>query len=142
MNIEKYTIGTGDRFAHQGQAQLQASLKARAAGIPVHPTWNKSNREHTIIGSKPDDLRAEADAAVKALGWSSAYYVDADHIGLNTVDGFIAASDFYTLDVADFTGKAADGAAIENICREHGEIYGGAGDSGHRTTFRADAAKR
>src|SRR5215210_5916155 len=108
MNIEKYTIGTGDRFAHQGQAQLQASVKAREAGIAIHPVWNKSNREHTIIGSKPDDLRAEADAAIAALGWKSAYYVDADHIGPPTVDAFLGASDFYTLDVADFTGKAAD----------------------------------
>lgn len=108
LKIEKYTIGTGDRFAHQGQAQLGAVQAAVAAGINIHPVWNKSNREHTIIHSKPDDLRAEADAAVAALEWKGAYYVDADHIGLKTVDRFLDASDFYTLDVADFTGKAAD----------------------------------
>jgi hypothetical protein len=113
MRIQKYTFGTGDRFAHQGQAQLRAVLSAREAGIDVHPVWNKSNREHSIIKSKPDDLRAEADAAVAALGFTGAYYVDADHIGLKTVDAFIPASDFFTLDVADFTGKAADGAAVE-----------------------------
>ncbi len=107
MNIEKFTLGMGDRFAHQGHAQLQAILQARAAGLRVHPVWNKSNREHTIIHSRPDDVRAEADAAVQAAGWTGAYYVDADHIGLKTVDGFLAASDFYTLDVADFTGKPA-----------------------------------
>ena len=113
MKIEKYTFGTGDRFAHQGRAQLQAVLKAREAGIDVYPVWNKSKREHTIIKSKPDDVRAEADAAVAALGWQGAYYVDADHIGLKTVDAFIGASDFFTLDVADFTGKAAEADAVE-----------------------------
>ena len=115
MNIEKYTFGTGDRFAHQGKAQLQALVLAREAGLTVCPVWNKSNREHSFIHSHPDDLRAEADAAVRVLGWTHAYYVDADHIGLKTVDAFIAASDFYTLDVADFTGKAADAEALDQF---------------------------
>ena len=113
MKIEKYTFGTGDRFAHQGRAQLQAILNAREAGIDVYPVWNKSNREHSIIKSQPGDVRAEADAAVAALGFTGAYYVDADHIGLKTVDAFIPASDFFTLDVADFTGKAAEADAVE-----------------------------
>ena len=113
MKIEKYTFGTGDRFAHQGRAQLQAILKAREAGIDVYPVWNKSNREHSIIKSKPDDVRVEADVAVAALGFTGAYYVDADHIGLKTVDAFIPASDFFTLDVADFTGKPAQAGAVE-----------------------------
>jgi tagaturonate epimerase len=113
VKIQKYTFGTGDRFAHQGRAQLRAILSAREAGIDVHPVWNKSNREHSIIKSRPQDVRAEADAAVKALGFTGAYYVDADHIGLKTVDAFIPASDFFTLDVADFTGKAAQSDAVE-----------------------------
>jgi tagaturonate epimerase len=124
MKIEKYTFGTGDRFAHQGRAQLQAILKAREAGIDVHPVWNKSNREHSIIKSKPDDVRAEAGAAVAALGFRGAYYVDADHIGLKTVDPFIAASDFFTLDVADFTGKAANADAVEAFSKAVGEYRG------------------
>jgi tagaturonate epimerase len=113
MKIEKYTFGTGDRFAHQGRSQLQAILQSRDAGINVYPVWNKSNREHTIIKSKPDDVRVEADTAVDALRFRGAYYVDADHIGLKTVDAFIPASDFFTLDVADFTGKAAEVDAVE-----------------------------
>ena len=108
MKIEKFTLGLGDRFARQGRAQLQAILQGRDLGLPVHPVWNKSNREHTLIHSEPADVRAEADAAVRSLAWSGAYYVDADHIGLKTVDRFLTASDFYTLDVADFTGKPAD----------------------------------
>jgi hypothetical protein len=113
MNIRKFTFGMGDRFAHQGSAQLHAVLKARAAGLDVHPVWNKSNREHTIIGTQPDDLRAEADAAVAAAGFTEDYYVDADHISIKTVDWFINASNFYTIDVADFTGKAATPETID-----------------------------
>ncbi|MBV9298396.1 MAG: hypothetical protein JO066_05415 [Verrucomicrobia bacterium] len=124
MKIEKYTFGTGDRFAHQGRAQLQAILKAREAGIDVYPVWNKSNREHSIIKSKPDDVQAEANAAVAALGFTGAYYVDADHIGLKTVDPFIAASNFFTLDVAEFTGKAAEADAIEAFSKVVGEYRG------------------
>jgi hypothetical protein len=117
VKIEKYTFGAGDRFAHQGRAQLQAILNAREVGIDVYPVWNKSNREHSIIKSQPGDVRAEADAAVAALGFKGAYYVDADHIGLKTVDAFIPASDFFTLDVADFTGKAAEADAVESFLK-------------------------
>ncbi|MDR1709585.1 MAG: tagaturonate epimerase family protein [Candidatus Accumulibacter sp.] len=111
--LEKYTFGMGDRFAHQGKAQLAAVVEAKKLGADITPVWNKSNREHVIIHTHPDSQRAEADAAVKALGWTGAYYVDADHIGLKTVDNFLAASDFYTLDVADYTGKAADDKSIK-----------------------------
>lgn len=107
--LERYTIGMGDRFAHQGCAQLRAVAQASELGIPIHPVWNKSNREHTIIHSQPGDLRAEADDAVRALGWDRPYYVDADHIGLKTVDAFVATADFFTLDVADFVGKPSGG---------------------------------
>jgi tagaturonate epimerase len=124
VKIQRYTFGTGDRFAHQGKAQLQAILNAREAGIDVYPVWNKSNREHVIIKSKPDDVRAEADAAVAALGWSGPYYVDADHIGLKTVDAFISASNFFTLDVADFTGKPADAGAVEAFSKAVGRYAG------------------
>jgi hypothetical protein len=117
VKIQKYTFGTGDRFAHQGSAQLRAILKAREGGIDVHPVWNKSNREHTIIKSKPDDVRAEADAAVTALGFTGDYYVDADHIGLKTVEAFIPGSNFFTLDVADFTGKEAESDAVETFLK-------------------------
>lgn len=117
MKIEKYTFGTGDRFARQGRAQLRAILRARQGGIDVYPVWNKSDREHSIIKSKPADVRAEADAAVAALGFTGAYYVDADHIGLKTVEAFIPVSDFFTLDVADFTGKPAPADAIQTFVK-------------------------
>lgn len=107
LTIARNSLGMGDRFARQGHAQLRAITEAQASGIEVIPVWNKSNREHQLVGSRPDDLRAEADAATRAAGWTAPYHVDADHIGLATVDGFLAASDFFTIDVADFTGRAA-----------------------------------
>ena len=113
MIIQKYTLGMGDRFAHQGQAQLQSIINGQNAGIDIYPTWNKSFREHSIVKSQPDDLRAEADAAVAALDWKGDFYVDADHIGLKTVDGFLAGSNFYTLDVADFVGETPSLADVE-----------------------------
>ena len=108
MILEKYSIGIGDRFGHQGKAQLQALVEAKKQGVNIVPVWNKSYREHAIIKSSPDDVRSEADEAVKALGWSDSYYVDADHTGLKNVDLFIGSSDFFTLDVAEFIGKAAN----------------------------------
>ena len=100
-------MGIGDRFAHQGKAQLAAFIKAKQLGVDVAPVWNKSNREHLIVHSEPPTVRAEADAAVKALNWKDPYFVDADHIGVKTVDRFVAASNFFTLDVADFIAKPA-----------------------------------
>ena len=117
MTIEPYTIGVGDRFAQQGRAQLEAIRLARQKGISVYPVWNKSNREHVMIKSNPQDVRAEAEAAVKALNWTGAFYVDADHINLKTVDGFVQASDFFTVDVADYVGQVPEADAVESLVR-------------------------
>lgn len=108
MILEKYSFGIGDRFARQGKALLQAVVDAKNNGVNIRPVWNKSHREHKITNTKPADVRAEADAAVKALGWNDSYYVDADHINLDNVDMFIGSSDFFTIDVADLIGQPAD----------------------------------
>ncbi len=112
MKIGKYSFGVGDRFSHEGKAQLKALMKANAKGIEVTPVWNKSNREHNIVHSEPVETRKEADAAVKALGWTGNYYVDADHINLTNVDRFIEVSDFFTLDVAAYIGNFSDVADV------------------------------
>lgn len=104
MQLEKYSFGVGDRFAQQGEAQLKAIIQAKRQGVSFVPVWNKSNREHEIIHSSPADTRKEADKATEALSWKDAYYVDADHINLNTVDSFLDHSNFFTLDVADYIG--------------------------------------
>jgi hypothetical protein len=123
-NLPKYSMGIGDRFAHQGRAQLSAFVTAKELGVEVTPVWNKSNREHNIIHSEPVSVREEADAAVKALGWKGAYFVDADHIGLKTVERFLAPSDFFTIDVADFIGKPADEADIKTFVSVHSRFAG------------------
>lgn len=124
MQLEKYSFGVGDRFSHQGKAQLAAMIKAAQAGVEVVPVWNKSYREHSIIGTGPADVRGEADAAVKELEWSGSYYVDADHINLGNVDGFIEYSDFFTLDVADYTGQKADQNTIDAFVEKYSKYTG------------------
>jgi hypothetical protein len=124
LPLGKFSFGLGDRFAHQGKAQLRACILATEQGAEVIPVWNKSNREHTFIGTEPSSLRAEADAAVKALGWKKSYHVDADHIRLETVDRFIPHSDFYTIDVADSIGKPADTASLKAFVDRHPELIG------------------
>ena len=111
--LEKYSIGVGDRFARQAKAQLQACVLAEQAGLDVIPVWNKSNREHMIIGSEPAATRLAADSAVRELDWTKPYFCDADHINLKTVDRYLAACDFYTIDVADFIGQKAAQAEVE-----------------------------
>jgi hypothetical protein len=124
MELAKYSLGIGDRFARQAQAQLRACMAAAQKGVEVIPVWNKSNREHVIIGSEPADTRAAADAAVKALGWTRPYHVDADHIGLGTVDRFVPHADFYTIDVADWIDKPARAEAIASFTARHTELVG------------------
>jgi hypothetical protein len=124
LKLGKYSIGTGDRFAHQAKAQLQACIKALENGVEIVPVWNKSNREHTIIGSEPISARQAADAAVKALNWKPAYYLDADHITTQTVDRFLAPCDFFTIDVADFIGQPAQTADIDAFVKRHPELLG------------------
>jgi hypothetical protein len=124
LPLGKYSFGMGDRFAHQGRAQLQACLLATQLGAHFIPVWNKSNREHTFIGTDPASTRAEADAAVKALGWKQPYHVDADHIRLETVDRFIPHSDFFTIDVADSIGKPATPASLTAFVDRHPELVG------------------
>lgn len=124
MTLGKYSIGVGDRFAHQAKAQLAACLSALERGVEVVPVWNKSNREHTIIGSEPMSVRMAADAAVSSMGWQLQYFVDADHIGLATVDRFLSASDFYTIDVADLIGKPAQPLDIDQFVGRHSGLCG------------------
>ncbi|MEO8112675.1 MAG: tagaturonate epimerase family protein [Ginsengibacter sp.] len=124
MKLETFSFGMGDRFAHQGEAQLAAVIKAKEQGVDITPIWNKSNREHITIKTSPAELRAEADAAVKALGWAGPYRADADHITIATVDGFIESSDFFTLDVADYIGKPAPESEINAFVERRKKYIG------------------
>jgi len=124
LALGRLSLGVGDRFAHQAKAQLRACVMAAERGVEVIPVWNKSNREHGVVGSEPSSVRAAADAAVRDLGWKPAHYVDADHINLTTVDRFLDACDFYTLDVAAAIGKPAASRDLEAFLDHHPELAG------------------
>jgi len=124
MKLPHYSFGVGDRFAQQGRAQLAALVAAKRLGVEIAPVWNKSNREHLIVHSSPPSTRAEADAAVRALGWTGAYFVDADHIGLKTVAAFVECSDFFTLDVADSIGRPAPEPDIQAFVAANARYVG------------------
>ena len=113
--LGKYSIGLGDRFGHQGSAQLKAIMEASSRGIEITPVWNKSNREHTIIGTKPSDVRLEADTVTKNAGYKKPYFADADHINLDNVEKFIESSDFFTIDVASYIGKKTEDKEIREF---------------------------
>jgi tagaturonate epimerase len=124
MELGKYSFGTGDRFAKQGEAQLKAMILAAEKGIEICPVWNKSNREHLTIKSKPESARLAADRAVKNLGWNKPYFLDADHINLNNVDGFIEYCNFFTIDVADYIGKKASDDDMKVFLSENEKFLG------------------
>ena len=111
MKLEKYSMGIGDRFGFQCAAQLRALQKAAGSGIGIVPVWNKSNREHVIARTVPEDASKAAVEAVRACGWTDSYYIDADHIGRATVDAFLPTHNFFTIDVADYIGKSVQGAS-------------------------------
>lgn len=119
MILEKYSIGTGDRFTKEASAQLGAVIEAKKKGVDLAIVWNKSFREHEIIHTNPQSVRVAADKAVDELRWDGAYYVDADHINLKSVDLFVDSSDFFTLDVADYIGEKASDEAIEDFVKKN-----------------------
>lgn len=120
--IGKYSLGMGDRFAREAVPQLEACRLAAGEGIHLVPVWNKSNREHLIVGSEPDSVVKAARKAVQELGWKGEWHVDADHIRLDTVGRFLDCSDFFTIDVAESIGGPIESAAVEDFIRRHHEL--------------------
>ncbi len=123
-DLRKYSFGLGDRFAHQAEAQLQAVRLAAEAGHIITPVWNKSYREHLIVGSKPEEVRKAAQQAVEKLKWPYGYFVDADHIHLGNVDFFLESSDYFTLDVTEFIGKKSTPSKTEAFIRKNRKFLG------------------
>ena len=124
LELPRLSFGVGDRFAHQAEAQLAAFEALAAEGVLVAPVWNKSNREHSFIGSRPESVRAAAARAVAARRWTHPWFVDADHIRLDTVAGYLDSSDFFTIDVADAIGRPAAEADVADVVARHGELTG------------------
>lgn len=111
--LGRFSIGVGDRFGKEGAAQIAAAARLALGGVDLDLVWNKSAREHSIIGTSPRDARAAADAAVAAAGWKGGYFVDADHISMKTVDAFLEPCDFFTIDVAESIGRSAPSEEVE-----------------------------
>lgn len=124
LELDRFSFGVGDRFAHQAKAQLRAFQMIADDGVAVVPVWNKSNREHSFIGSEPHSVRTAAQAAVEQLGWTRPWHVDADHIRLETVDRFLQPSDFFTIDVADSIGQAASHRDVDSFVQRHSDLIG------------------
>ena len=118
MFPEKYSFGIGDRFGHQGASQINAIIEAGKKGIDISPVWNKSNREHIYTGTDPSDVRREADETTRNSAFRGKYFVDADHIGFDTVDKFIQWSDWFTIDVVSFIGTEAESDRTEEFLSE------------------------
>jgi hypothetical protein len=111
-------------------------LKAKEAGIDIIPVWNKSNREHGIVGTAPENVRQEADESVSSLGWTGEYYVDADHINLSNVDPYVEHSDFFTIDVADYISEPADSSNKDLFIEQNKKYLGDLSIPGISKTYR------
>ena len=130
MFLDRYSLGIGDRFGQQGKAQLRALSQAKDKGVSIIPVWNKSHREHSIVGTVPEDVRIEANESVKSLGWNLTYYVDADHVGLGNVGLFLDSSDYFTLDVADFVGQPVGYDDLQTFIDQYKKYIGALSISG------------
>lgn len=124
MKLQRYSIGTGDRFGCQGKAQLKAIIKAEEIGLDISIVWNKSHREHLITNTTPLDVLNEAQEALRELKWKGKYYIDADHIGFSNVDLYIDSCNFFTLDVAEFIGKKASSDDINAFIDKYKKYIG------------------
>lgn len=140
--MKAYSLGVGDRFGQEGEAQLSAILKAKEKqGIEVTPVWNKSYREHKITGTSPLEVKIEAENAVKALNWKGSYYVDADHINLRNVDPFIPYSNFFTIDIAEYINHPSEESEIKEFMRDYKSYFGKVSVPGINHVMTIDQAK-
>jgi len=78
MNIDKYSIGIGGRIGKEGVAHLRALQRAKGSPRAPVPVWNKSFREHSLIGTNPDAYetlveidRAELPAPTDVEAWTA-----------------------------------------------------------------------
>ncbi|MCS7091685.1 MAG: tagaturonate epimerase family protein [Verrucomicrobiota bacterium] len=140
LSLAKYSVGVGDRFAREASAQLAACWQALQAGVEVVPVWNKSHREHQIIGSQPESVRQSAEAAVKSTGWKRPWHVDADHVRRDILGPYLTCCDYFTLDLADYLGQPAPQARVEAFLQRHPELQGRLDVPGLTAPLQTDSA--
>ena len=133
--LSMYSFGMGDRFAHQAGWQLKTIIEAEKHGIEITPVWNKSNREHTTIGSEPADTLRAAEESINEAGYSKQWFIDADHVNLDTVDRFLSTSNFFTIDVASYIGKKSEAKEEEDFMAEVRQFIGNLEVPGLNTAF-------
>ena len=124
VELEKFSVGVGDRFGKECLAQLEAVNKAKKLGVNLVPVWNKSFREHSIIGSDPADTKRIVQSAIKTFKWNDSYYIDADHINYNSVDHFMVYSNFFTIDVGSFINTKATEEETKAFLKEASNFIG------------------
>jgi len=124
MKLAAYSIGMGDRFGLQTKAQLAVVQKALENGVEISPVWNKSFREHAIIGSNPDQMRQTIDRVLHASEWNKPYFLDADHISMTNVELFIDSCNFFTIDVANSIGAGICQEKITNYTADCEKFIG------------------
>jgi hypothetical protein len=83
-------------------------------------------------------VKAAAEVAVDALGWSRSWHVDADHIQMSTVGAYLNCSDFFTIDVADAIGTSVAETEIEKFADAHPELIGTLELEGTGTSYEID----
>lgn len=115
MQLGQYSMGIGDRFEQEGVAQLAAFQRLLSEGVSVTPVWNKSYREHQLIGSQPAGTRLAVEQAVRTANWQLPYFLDADHIGRRNIALFVSECDFFTVDVAEEIGRPVAPAIVDDF---------------------------
>ncbi len=138
VKLEKYSIGIGDRFGKECAPQLEAVQLARQNGVELVPVWNKSNREHSIIGSNPSNTQQIIQSAVSEFKWKNSFYIDADHINLKSVDHFLDYSNFFTLDVGEFINKRASDEEITSFLKNISSFKGKVEIPGSKKMYDVD----
>ena len=117
MDLEKYylsewVIGSRTRQKLNWRLALRAKRGVRSFRSGTSRTASTTSSARSRSGT-----RTAVEAAVRASEWKDPYYVDADHIDVETVDRFLDPCDFFTLDVAYAIGHPAGDGAAEALLR-------------------------
>ena len=119
LRLGKYSLGVGDRFAHQARGAAAgvpegscARRRGRAGLEQVQP--RAQDHRHSQPAERPRGGRRGGARAAAGSGRTSSMPTTSR---LATVDRFLAPCDFFTLDVADFIGAPPAPGAVDGVRR-------------------------